>query len=81
MSNGHSQYFSDDIMGDAAMAPAGRVLLHDAGRPSGRPGDASSKAGQPVRLGVERGDMRGLLPDLAGIAVLVTALGAYGGFW
>ncbi len=33
------------------------------------------------RLGLEPVDTRGLLPDLAGITILVTALGAYGGFW
>lgn len=84
MSNGHSQYFSDDIVGSGARVPTAGTLLHTTGRPSGGSGttaDAASKAGQSARLGMDRGDMRGLLPDLAGIAILVTALGSYGGFW
>jgi hypothetical protein len=85
MSNGRSQSFShDSVVGSAAM-PAGGAFLGSAdfavGVSSGIAADAASQAQKPVRLGMGHGDIRGLLPDLAGIAVLVTALGAYGGFW
>ena len=83
MSNGHSNHFNDAIIGGAAIT-AGGAFLQTADLPSeissGRTA-AAAKAEKPVRLGIERGDMRGLLPDLAGIAILVTALGTYGGFW
>ena len=85
MSNGHSPYFSDDsIVSSSAVLLTGGVLPHTSRRLAGGSGsaaDTAQTAGLATRLGVERGDLKGLLPDLAGIAVLVTALGAYGGFW
>ncbi len=85
MSNGHSHYFGDAIVGSSAAMTARGAFLQTAEFPSkvssGSAADGASKAEMSVRLGMEHGDVKGLLPDLAGIAVLVTALGAYGGFW
>jgi hypothetical protein len=81
MSNGQHQFFGHDTsVGQAVSAGTG---AHRQGAAAPRAAAGTPPASLRKRLGIEvaPGDMRGLLPDLAGIAVLVTALGTYGGFW
>lgn len=79
MSNVQHQVFGDVSIAHHPMRQRGGSSLHSiAAAPA--PGGPEAAA-LPKRLGLEAGDTRGLLPDLAGIAILVAALGAYGGFW
>ncbi len=82
MSNVQHQLFGDVIVGNHLMPQQSGSSLHGMtpAQAASSPGTAEAPPLQK-RLGLEPVDTRGLLPDLAGITILVTALGAYGGFW
>ncbi|HEX2554451.1 MAG TPA: hypothetical protein VHL98_12180 [Microvirga sp.] len=83
MSHVQQQLFGHTIgSGPAVAGPAASPLRVAGSAPASISVAAAAEAPSiQKRLGLDLGDKRGLLPDIAGVAVLVTALGSYGGFW
>jgi hypothetical protein len=81
MSNVQHQVFGHTTVVNAAVPSNGGASLQTAAAPPAQAAAAAPSLLKRAGVAVAPDDMRGLLPDIAGIAVLVTALGAYGGFW